>query len=650
MPTLNWIGKDKVIGHHHDVPFRVLEHQYGFRADNPDDKSETHSGNKIIHGDNLEALKALLPEYEGKIDCVYIDPPYNTGNEGWVYNDKVNDPRIRKWLGEVVGQEGEDFSRHDKWACMMYPRLCLIDKLMSPKASLVISISFHELHTLLFLCRQIFPAKQVITVTIQTSGGKPSGGFNFLHEYLIFIVNKNFEPNILDFCGGIPRRPFEGLTLSTFNKVNRPNQTYPIFINPQTETIEGVGKSLQELIDEGVYTGDKEDYVYDFNIAPKGLVAVWPITSKGKECVWRQIPTRIKADWEKGYIKVVKNNAKNHPNLYSIQYLPEGLIKKIKKGALEVIGHEEGKPTLVLGKNETEGSAIPTIWLEKEFYTVKGTNSLKNILPEDEKKFDYPKSPELIASILQAISNDEDTILDSFAGSATTAHALLNLNKRDGGNRRFILIEMMDYADTITAERVKRVMNGYLFKGEIEEEIYAKRLTTKNILQAETILQEAQQVAEQNKNNYDKIGKPKIEDNCLKVIGTKVYTDRMEGLGGSFDYYELGALLFNGDNTLNEEVGEERIREYIYYTETREHLTRKRDKAFPYLLDYYNDTGYFFYYKKDELTELSHDTLGIVPKKADHYVIYANTCTISKEQLSKMNISFKKIPRDINRF
>ena len=650
MPTLNWIGKDKVISHHHDVPFRVLEHQYGFRADNPDDKSETHSGNKIIHGDNLEALKALLPEYEGKIDCIYIDPPYNTGNEGWVYNDNVNDPHIKKWLGEVVGQEGEDFSRHDKWACMMYPRLCLINKLMSSKASLVISISFHELHTLLSLCRQIFPTKQVVTVTVQTSGGKPSGGFNFLHEYLIFVVNKDFEPNILDFCGGTPRRPFEGLTLSTFNKVNRPNQTYPIFINPQTETIEGVGKSLQELIDEGIYTGDKEDYVYDFNIAPEGLIAVWPITSKGKECVWRQIPTRIKADWEKGYIKVTKNNTKNHPNLYSIQYLPEGLIKKIKKGILEVVGREEGKPTLILGKNETEGSDVPTIWLEKDFYTVKGTNALKEILPESEKKFDYPKSPELITSILQAISSAEDVILDSFAGSATTAHALLNLNRQDGGNRKFILIEMMNYADTITAERVKRVMNGYLFKGKVEEEIYSKKLTPKNILQAETIIAEAQQMAESNKDNYDKIGKPKIEDNCLKVMGTKVYTDRMEGLGGSFDYYELGAPLFNEDDTLNEEVGETRIREYIYYTETREHLTRKQDEAYPYLLDYHNDTGYFFYYKKDELTELSHDTLNIVPQKADHYVIYADTCTISKEELAKMNISFKKIPRDINRF
>ncbi|MFR9543816.1 MAG: hypothetical protein SNH27_17455, partial [Rikenellaceae bacterium] len=112
MPTLHWIGKERVVNHHQDVPFRVLEHVYGFRSGDAEDRSETGSGNKIIHGDNLEALKALLPEYEGRVKCIYIDPPYNTGNEKWVYNDNVNDPRIKKWLGEVVGKQGEDLSRH----------------------------------------------------------------------------------------------------------------------------------------------------------------------------------------------------------------------------------------------------------------------------------------------------------------------------------------------------------------------------------------------------------------------------------------------------------------------------------------------------------------------------------------------------------
>ena len=144
MPTLQWIGKEKVVSHHHDVTFRTLEHQYGFRVDDPDDTSETFSGNKIIHGDNLEALKALLPEYEGRVDCVYIDPPYNTGNEKWVYNDNVNDPQIRRWLNLVVGAEGEDLSRHDKWLCMMYPRLTLLRQLLSNDGAIFVSIGDDE--------------------------------------------------------------------------------------------------------------------------------------------------------------------------------------------------------------------------------------------------------------------------------------------------------------------------------------------------------------------------------------------------------------------------------------------------------------------------------------------------------------------------
>ena len=131
MPTLNWIGKDKVVNHHQEVPYKVLELKYSFTAENGEQNQEVKSDNKIIHGDNLEALKSLLPEYEGKVKCIYIDPPYNTGNENWVYSDNVNHPKIKKWLGEVVGGEGEDLTRHDKWLCMIYPRIKLLSKLLS---------------------------------------------------------------------------------------------------------------------------------------------------------------------------------------------------------------------------------------------------------------------------------------------------------------------------------------------------------------------------------------------------------------------------------------------------------------------------------------------------------------------------------------
>lgn len=134
--------------------------------------------------------------YEGRIKCVYIDPPYNTGNENWVYNDNVNDPHIKKWLGEVVGKEGEDLSRHDKWLCMMYPRLVLMKKLLSEDGALIISIGFHEFISLITILKELFSTKQIVTITVQTSGGKPSGGFNYQHEYLIFVVDKEFKPLI----------------------------------------------------------------------------------------------------------------------------------------------------------------------------------------------------------------------------------------------------------------------------------------------------------------------------------------------------------------------------------------------------------------------------------------------------------------------
>ena len=586
MPTLDWIGKSKIVNHHLDVPYKVLERQYSFDKDG-EHAEDNGSENMIIHGDNLEALKSLLLQYEGRIKCIYIDPPYNTGNENWVYNDNVNDPRIKKWLGEVVGAEGDDLSRHDKWLCMMYPRLRLIQKLLHREGYLIISIKYHELNNLISLCREIFSTKQIVTVTVQTSGGKPSGGFNYVHEYLVFIVPTDFSPNTMDFNKGKIRSPFEGLTLSTFDKTQRPNQTYPIFVDSEGK-FAGTGKTLQELINNGEYLGEKKDYPYDYSVAPNNTVAVWPITAKGKQCVWRQIPDRLKQDWEKGYIKISKNKSENNSNEYSIQYLPSGVIKKINNGQLSVEGHEEGVPTLKFGENKTAGAQIPTIWTEKDFFTVNGTQELKAIFPEYTKVFDYPKPVQLIKSIIQAVTKECDIILDSFAGSGTTAHAVLNMNKADDGNRRFILVEMMDYADSITAERVKRVINGY---GEGENAV--------------------------------------------------------EGTGGDFSYYELGQPIFN-DEMLNEEIGEDEIRKYVYFTETKQPLApRKADE--PYYLGKFVDNAYYFYYEKEQITTLNNEFLNTIQTKAGAYVIYADLCTLSDSELERYNITFKKIPRDITK-
>ena len=186
MPTLEWIGKSKVINHHQDVPFRVLERKYSF-DENGQHSEDNGSENMIIRGDNLEALKALLPRYEGRVKCIYIDPPYNTGEEGWVYNDNVNDPKIKKWLGEVVGKEGEDLTRHDKWLCMMYPRLKLLQKLLADDGVIFISIDDNEFANLKLVCNEIFGDKNFIATFVweKRLNRENRKAISSRHDYLI---------------------------------------------------------------------------------------------------------------------------------------------------------------------------------------------------------------------------------------------------------------------------------------------------------------------------------------------------------------------------------------------------------------------------------------------------------------------------------
>ena len=187
MPTLEWIGKDKVVNHHQEVPYRVLERRYSYDEAGQHD-ADNGSENMIIRGDNLEALKALLPRYEGRVKCIYIDPPYNTGNEGWVYNDNVNDPRIKKWLGEVVGKEGEDLTRHDKWLCMMYPRLKLLQKLLSEDGAIFISIDDTEYANLKLICDEIFSPSNFMADVIWQHSIQPKGylgTFSIHHNHTV---------------------------------------------------------------------------------------------------------------------------------------------------------------------------------------------------------------------------------------------------------------------------------------------------------------------------------------------------------------------------------------------------------------------------------------------------------------------------------
>src|SRR5437762_9103411 len=158
MPTLNWMGKEAVRNHHHTVPFRLLR-DVGERS-----VGDPGSGNLIVEGDNLVALKALLPYYAGRVKCICIDPPYNTGNEGWAYNDNVNSPAIRKWIGDAVGGEGETLDRHDRWLCMMYPRLALLREFLSEDGVFIAMIGTDEVAHLGLILDEVLGAQNRIAV------------------------------------------------------------------------------------------------------------------------------------------------------------------------------------------------------------------------------------------------------------------------------------------------------------------------------------------------------------------------------------------------------------------------------------------------------------------------------------------------------
>ena len=644
MPTLNWIGKDKVVNHHLDVPFYTLEHQYGFRGDNPDDKSETHSGNMIIHGDNLVALKALLPEFEGRVRCAYFDPPYNTGEEKWVYNDNVNDPHIRKWLGEVVGKEGEDLSRHDKWLCMMYPRLVLVHKLLHPQGVAFISIDDNEYTNLKAVCDEIF--------------GKNC-----------FVANISWQRayTIRNDSKGIPTEVEHLLAYSRMPgwqpfKMERTDEMDKIYKNPDNDDYSWTSSAVT-----APSASSHQGMVYAIQHPFSGEL-IYP--TNGRCWTFQQSDIlNIMREWTDYELREIDDEAKRAEVCgVPVDEVRKGIkaimlskpINEAKQDAQKVL--ERGKWPLIYFTDNGKGGMrkktyitnvegkVPTNFFP---YTEVGhsdeaTRELKEIFG-GKSPFDTPKPTRLIERILDIATDDDSIVLDCFAGSGTTAHAVLMANKKKYSNRRFILIELMDYADTTTAYRVKKAITGYDAKMKHEVEIYNKKLTIKNLPHYAQYLEEAKAVAEHEQGNYSEIGQPKLVDNCIKVTATRVSNGRVEGLGGSFDYYELGQPLFV-DGNLNEEVDEEKVRQYIYYTETRQPLSRQRKEESRYLLDTLLNTGYYFYYERDHSTELTVDTLDIVTEKASQYIIYADVCRLPKEFMAEKHIIFKKIPRDIKRF
>ena len=558
MPTLDWIGKSKVVNHHLDVPYCVLDRKYSF-DENGQHEEDNGSENMIIHGDNLLALKSLLPQYEGLIKCIYIDPPYNTGEEGWVYNDNVNDPQIKKWLGETVGKQGEDLSRHDKWLCMMYPRLRLLQKLLAEDGVIFINIGEDEHSNLKLICDEIFSARNYITdFSRQMKSGGAKGHYYTPSLDYILAYAKNI--NVLPYFRAVMTQK----QIKTFYKFTQ-----------QEGSRKGELYGEERLFKSSLEARANQRYYIQ---CPDGTFAIPPgdslpnkleegliVTPLKTDKVWKWIYPRYKKELEAGNIVFKKtstsglvdqNGNKSTWNIYNKLWLSE----QQQKGVV---------PSNLITEYENRQSAA----------------ELKNL----QLNFNYAKPVRLIEYMLKISQQDTNSIiLDSFAGSGTTAHAVLNMNKIDGGNRKFILVEMGNYADTITAERVKRVINGY---------------------------------------------------------GTE--KNATEGTGGNFSYYELGESIFDGE-ALNASIGLDDIRKYVYFTETQQKLEPLHTEE-PCYMGTHMDVAYYFNYEKGSTTTLNRDFLHTIKTKADEYVIYADLCTLSQRELEKWHISFKKIPRDIKR-
>ena len=391
MPSLEFKGKQHIYAHHLGVPYRPLV---------PDEVrslgSQGVDDNLIVHGDNLNALKALLPRYAGRVKCIYIDPPYNTGNEGWVYNDRVNSPLMKAWLTENGPVDGEDLERHDKWLCMMWPRLHLLKELLSDDGAIFVSIDDNEQHHLRMMMDEIFGASSFKNSIIVRRGTKNvQSQFETIdslatgHEYM--LMYSKFADLRLPKLMSVDREE-PGKWDTFWRRTDRPTMRYELF-----------------------------------GIQPE-------------EGQWR---------WSAKRAEVAKENyetyCENYETLYS---LDEYIIRT---------NQEEGRALdfVRLGPDQTVQYYVPP-----RNYTI--ISDVWMDLPTSGRLTDFPneKHEQLVKRIVGWVTAKNDVVLDSFAGSGTTAHAVLALNKEDDGKRKFILVECEDYADSITAERVRRVITG----------------------------------------------------------------------------------------------------------------------------------------------------------------------------------------------
>ena len=432
MSEIEFKGKEFVRNHHLSVPYRPLEPDAGKSVG-----KARLDGNLIIHGDNLHALKSLLPMYAGKVNCIYIDPPYNTGNEGWCYNDNVSSPQMQEWLQHnPVGVE--DSLHHDKWLCMMWPRLQLLHQLLAEDGVIFISIDDNEVHRLRMVMDEIFGGENFInclSVSMKETAGASGGG-----------EDKKFKKNIeygMIYCK-------ESAHFS-YNKAIKIQQEIPLEQSSYTNVL------LDKKAVSRFAALDGEITLYTHQVKSAKMLAkenhsnLLDVYKKHFENIFRTTNSQTSIRQ-----KVNQQVADYQRKLYSYSYKPRS---GSNAGKETTVFYLSGAQVIFLNKNHelnnnrlVKFSPVGTLWGDIK------TTGLNN---EGNVQFTHGKKPKkLLCRIMKLFTQPEDIILDSFAGSGTTAQAVLELNKEDGGKRKFILVECEDYADDITAERVRQAIKG----------------------------------------------------------------------------------------------------------------------------------------------------------------------------------------------
>jgi site-specific DNA-methyltransferase (adenine-specific)/adenine-specific DNA-methyltransferase len=529
MPTLDWIGKKAVVEHHKQVPFHLL------KSDDALSVGEPGSGNLLVQGDNLLALKALLPYYAGRVKCIYIDPPYNTGNENWVYNDNVNSPEMREWLGKTVGKEADDLSRHDKWLCMMYPRLALLREFLREDGAIFVSIDDNEVHTLRALFDEIFGPRNFIASVIWQKVFSPKNSarhFSEDHDYILVYArnSETWKPNLVGRTeaqdkayknpDNDPRGPWTSGDLQARNYYSL--GTYPITC-PSGRTVEGPGK--------GMY--------------------------------WR--------------------------------FSKETFLQLDQDGRIWCGKTGDNMPRLKRFLSEVKQGRVPqTLWPYSEVgHTQDAKKELLAIcdFADSPSVFITPKPTKLLRRILEVATDKDSIVLDSFAGSGTTGHALLALNKADGGSRRFIMVEMdPGICQTITAQRISRAVQGH---------------------------------------------------------------NGIEPLGGGYRYCRLGDPLFSPEGQIGELVTFKDLAHHVFFMATGEPLPDSAELKTP-LLGVANGIAVYLLFNGilgDRSVNggniLTREILASLPPHEGTRIIYGNGCRISPERLRRENIIFRQVPYEV---